>query len=279
VGQYEGLSDDGTISEGSQTAEGITCSACHKKEPPVGLFLLASLETGTPPGPKPAQRTPEFCAQCHNQTEPLVAMFGLAGYPDEIAAGNPFEEWQSNKFSQQGPEYMACIDCHGRRGTGTLHRWPREQAELIRSAYTIDLLRTQATETGWRVGISITNTGAGHMFPTGDPGHVVTLEAMLMDENNTMLANGRIVFSHIKSSADGGYIVDDNRLSPGSLAECWITIDDPGNSMAGTANLILKYVVRYSYDPAAEAALKTMGVEPESLLVDENTITLPQLTL
>jgi cytochrome c553 len=272
------MADDGTISEGSQTAEGITCSACHKKEPPVGLSLLASLENGTP-AVKPAQRTPEFCAQCHDQTEPLVAMFGLAGYPDEIAAGNPFEEWQSNKFSLPGPEYMACIDCHGRRGTGTLHRWPREQAELIRSAYTIDLLRTQATDTGWRLGISITNTGAGHMFPTGDPGHAVSLEAMLMDENNTMLANGRIVFSHIKSSADGGYIVDDNRLSPGSLAECWITIDDPGNSMAGTANLILKYVVRYSYDPAAEAALKAMGVEPESLLVDESTITLPQLTL
>ena len=275
---FDGVGNDGSIAPESQTSEGITCSACHKKEPPVGLFLIASLERGSG-GPKPPQRSPEFCAQCHNQLEPLVRMLNITSYPDEVAAGNPFEEWRSSRFSQPGQDYNACIDCHGRTGTGTLHRWPGEKTQLIRSAYTIDLLRTQGTETGRRFGISITNTGTGHMLPTGDPGHVLTLEAWVMDENNTMLGSSIIRFSHIKSLADGGFVADDNRLSPGSEAQCWITIDDPENTMAGRADLVLKYMVKYGYDPAADAALKAMGVEPQVLPVDENTLTIPPLSL
>jgi len=250
--------------------EAINCFACHTQTLHIGDQLLAegidSYEIGVEGidfyevGPQ----HPNLCANCHNPDTPLLQLLSTEltqAWSVNEALGNPYQEWLDSRFSQEGEDYKTCLDCHGQNGTGTLHRWPEDKAELVRSAYgEIEVLEIEAEdENGWRGGIRITNRGCGHMFPTGDPGRIITIELDVVDGSDIL---GEAVFSFGMIGDSDGNLVD-TRLAPGEYHDMYIDIDN----VPETAEL--KWTVSYRFDTAFQELMDMLGVESDVLIVEE----------
>lgn len=275
------LSHDGVIKPDSPEAMGISCSACHSKDTNVGLKLLEPTLPEIPPKPL-SPREPQLCYFCHNQELPLVSILNSDLKFDE-SAGNPYAEWLESQFSKEGESYKSCLDCHGSAGNGTLHRWPRNKVELIKSAYTIKVLEPQKHEDGWRIGYSFVNSGAGHSLPTGDPGYMLIIDARVQTSDGTILGESAVTISHFKKknhSKDTALPIiypDDNRLSPGSKVESWIRVKDPDGKLDGRDDLVIDYVIIYGPDFATEYAFKALRIDEKSIIIEEGKLQVPML--
>ncbi len=147
--------------------EGVTCAACH---------VRAHQRFGPPPRPRaaapdhPREQLPhkgfipttaferaEFCRVCH-QFEP--GDLALNGKLIE----NAFNEWREGPYAKEGRQ---CQQCHmpDRR-----HLWRGiHDAELVKQAVAVTLrVERRAARPGDDVEatLTVTNRGAGHMFPT-----------------------------------------------------------------------------------------------------------------
>ncbi|MBI2879011.1 MAG: redoxin family protein, partial [Candidatus Rokubacteria bacterium] len=148
-------------------AQGLVCAACHVREwqrfgPPK---RDGSLEGAAPREQLPhhgATRTPaflrsEFCKECHQFPPDGYALNGKL-------LENTYEEWRASPYAREG---VQCQDCHmpDRR-----HLWRGiHDPEMVKRAVTIDLKTSKPRycpgET-IRAVLTVTNTGAGHSFPT-----------------------------------------------------------------------------------------------------------------
>jgi cytochrome c553 len=276
----EAVSPVGSIIPDTLAADGVSCVACHSRKVTIGNDLLGSSETKVLEALAP--RTSDFCARCHNRQESVLTMLD-SGLTLSGPAGNPYTEWLASKYSHEGPDFKSCLDCHGKDGTGTSHMWPSDLVSMVRAAYEIRLLPPVRQVNGWRVGYSITNSGAGHMLPTGDPGRMLRIEASVQTPDGAVLAQSVVSFSHLKwrgTSAGPGtepIIEDDSRLPPRSEADSWITVSDPGSSLAGRSDLVLKYKVTYGLDPASSSILGVPGIDDAPTVIEDTTATVPQL--
>jgi hypothetical protein len=145
---------------------GLVCAACHVRQhqrfgPPRRPELPA-----IPPGTQlphggftvsPAYQQSAFCKPCH-QFEPDG--FGLNGKLLE----NTYEEWRQSRYAAEG---QTCQTCHmpDRR-----HLWRGiHDPEMVRAAMTVKIepnAASYAPGDQMRTAISVTNSGAGHYFPT-----------------------------------------------------------------------------------------------------------------
>jgi hypothetical protein len=147
--------------------EGLTCAACHvrgherfgpprrpgapaadlprEKLPHNGVTRTAAFERG------------EFCSGCHQFA------------PDDLALNgklleNTFNEWKEGPYAKEGRQ---CQDCHmpDRR-----HLWRGiHDPEMVKQAVAVALrIKRRAARPGEMVEatLTVTNRGAGHMFPT-----------------------------------------------------------------------------------------------------------------
>ncbi len=242
--------------------EAINCLVCHTKTVPPGDQLLAEGVDFYEVGPE----HPNLCANCHNPDTSLLQL--LSEEYSEVwsisgPVGDPYMEWLDSRYSQEDEEYRTCLDCHGQNGTGTLHQWPEDKTELIRSAYgEIEVLEAGAddpdNENTWQGGIRITNRGCGHMFPTGDPGRMITIILRVMDGSAT-LGEGTFSFG-IVGDRESGLI--DTRLAPGEYHDFYISMVN----VPATADL--KWSVLYGFDPAFQEMMTRVGIESDVLYIE-----------
>lgn len=166
---------------------GLVCAACHVRQhqrfgpprradqppPPAGTVL--------PHGGFRAQAAfqhSEFCQSCHQFP---ATGFALNGKLIE----NTYEEWRQSPYAQQG---MQCQTCHmpDRR-----HLWRGiHDPEMVRQALTIRLspeAPVAAPGAPFEVTVSLTNSGAGHYFPTYLTPKVF-VQAHLVDAQGAIIA-------------------------------------------------------------------------------------------
>ena len=143
-------------------SEGVMCAACHTRNdrtygpPRRDGSALVSAE-GMPHGGWAANGAFEdsrFCATCHQFKSDGYA---LNGKPLE----NTYEEWRASRHAREG---RACQSCHmpERR-----HLWRGiHDPDTTRGALTVQVAAFSAAEGEIKAAWLISNTGAGHYFPT-----------------------------------------------------------------------------------------------------------------
>jgi hypothetical protein len=164
---------------------GVTCLGCHDVEREMRAGgngdLVTVVHDDWGPGPGnlvqhkaralaslDTLRQPEFCGGCHQQFVP----------GNGFAAISTFGEYHASSYAASGTR---CIDCHMQKDANGVanHRFPGGNVYL---GQTIDggaalvaeqmrnlamAVQLTATRTANGVAIVVSNTGAGHAFPTG----------------------------------------------------------------------------------------------------------------
>jgi len=257
----EALLDDGTVQPDDVANDGVNCRTCHSNQTVAGHYILDPEKIRDYSDPT----QPQWCASCHNQTEALAALlnpeFATAHGMDE-PGGNPYAEWLESIYSTPGEKYMACIDCHGQNGTGTLHRWPEDKIEMVRSGFTIEDIDMGVTENACYGSITIINTGTGHYLPSGDPGRALYICVWLEDPDGNILVESEHILARYRSLEFCG---DDYRLHPGKSETFEVYTD-----AFRRRGLVTKYRISYGYSPVDEEFLRSIGIEPERLVIEEN---------
>ena len=153
--------------QGALQEEGLTCAACHVRAhqrfgPPPrpgspGLTLPRAQLPHNAFASSTAFERAEFCSSCHQFA------------PDDLALNgklieNTFAEWKEGPYAAEGRQ---CQDCHmpDRR-----HLWRGiHDPEMVKQAVAVTLrVDRRASRPGEMVEamVTVTNKGAGHMFPT-----------------------------------------------------------------------------------------------------------------
>lgn len=158
---------------------GVNCAACHVRGagvagPPMQgpSAINAAGETGHVSVQKNIFKESAFCAACHQ----LENGYELNGKP----LVNTFNEWKESEYSKKG---ITCQGCHMPTGKH-LFRGIHD-TETVKSAVRFDM---ESSVNGNTVvaRLRITNTGAGHLFPTyATP--LVAVRAFLTDTNGKEL--------------------------------------------------------------------------------------------
>ncbi len=211
----------------SLQGKGLVCAACHVRGwerfgPPK---RDGSLESSVPWDELPhdgATRTPaflrsEFCQGCHQFPEDGFAL-------NRKLVQNTYEEWKASPYPREG---VQCQDCHmpGRR-----HLWRGiHDAETVRQSVTVDLSTAREGDR-LRAALTLTNSGAGHYFPT----YLVPKVFLRMD---LLDAKGRQVKGSLREAVIGREAtldlsreIYDTRLAPKAsftMTRSW-KVDRPG---------------------------------------------------
>jgi len=247
------------------TDPGITCVTCHSNRSRAGLYSLDEDREIA----YPDTRSPYICESCHNPDIALIALLDpeiASEYSITDPSGNPWTEWNESVYSEPGENYKTCLDCHGQDGTGTLHRWPENKPDLVTAAYTVEIIPVDYAGSVLTAGLRITNSGAGHMFPTGDPGRLVVFGIQIHDTSDP----DEIIYEqrfNIGIDIDEEGNIVDSRIPPMGSVELMINL--PSDITVQPDSLGVSYVVYYMYDPVFAGYLEGYGIEPEVFLVVE----------
>jgi len=178
---------------------GVTCDVCHSivattGSSNAGYVLDATGETraGVPSPPEPSVarhaaflagqraliRSAEFCAPCHEATNPGTGQPVMTTY----------SEWQRSRFNTG--DRATARTCQGCHFAGGRHGGLRP--EDLKAAASVEILPLVETAPGneTELRVRVTNTGAGHDLPTGAAElRKVWLTVAVTD------AAGRLIFS------------------------------------------------------------------------------------
>jgi mono/diheme cytochrome c family protein len=146
----------------SLRSEGLTCAACHvrnwQRHGPPKNDDLEVVTTGPHGGfvPKSEYQDSKFCYRCHDFRP------GKRSLNDKLIQ-ETYEEWRRTKYAEQG---IHCQDCHmpeGRHLFKGIH-----DADMVNKAFTaeVDLQSNEEAPDSIKANFTLTNTGAGHRFPT-----------------------------------------------------------------------------------------------------------------
>lgn len=177
--------------DGEFQKEGITCAACHLRD---GVILGPYKDSSAPHPTKydPRFRTTEICYSCHQ----------VPGGPFQFYNGAPcatYLEFEENPYARKG--YL-CQTCHmpsvlrpGAVGTspraGGRHLWMGgHYDEMLKKAVEVklepDKERYGPGDTA-RFTLTLTNKGAGHKIPTGDPDRHYTVRFSIVNSDGKIL--------------------------------------------------------------------------------------------
>jgi hypothetical protein len=171
--------------------EGITCASCHVRD---GV-IEGPFEDARAPHPtrySPRFRSTDICYTCHQ----------VPSGPFQFYNGGPcstFPEFEAGPYYKRG---MICQDCHmpsiersvavgGPVRMGRQHLWRGGHfPEMIKHAVTAELIPEQHSLQPGDVAhftLRLTNSGAGHKIPTGDPDRYFTISFEMLDANGEIL--------------------------------------------------------------------------------------------
>ena len=164
--------------------EGVTCVVCHLRDDQI--VGPRPIQKGQAPHPVVAHeemRGPEACSFCHQLSLP-----GNEEHPYIDTLG----EWADSPHAEAG---IVCQDCHMPKESGVIagsryaafagHRLTEDRRpEALARALSLDLtLASPSLQRGetLHAEASLTNIGAGHEVPSGDPGHRLELRLGVVD--------------------------------------------------------------------------------------------------
>jgi hypothetical protein len=173
--------------------EGITCAVCHVRD---GV-IMGPFDDSVAPHPTkydPRYRTTDICYSCHAVPSDRLQFYN----------GGPcatFLEYEAGPYKAKG---YICQDCHmpevervmaegGPVRKGRRHLWRGgHDPEQLKRAFTAVLAADQSRLSGgqrttWT--LTMTNSGAGHMLPTGDPDRYFLTEIEVRDRTGRVLAS------------------------------------------------------------------------------------------
>ncbi len=139
--------------------QGLVCAACHlRSHTRYGPVASASADTETEVHggfiEHQAFEDSRFCANCHQFPETGSRINGKLHE-------DTYNQWRASKFAQQG---IQCQTCHMPQRQ---HLWKGIHDEnMTRSALNVQLDVWQAVPGKLDVQAEVTNSGAGHHFPT-----------------------------------------------------------------------------------------------------------------
>ncbi|MFG0318221.1 MAG: multiheme c-type cytochrome [Planctomycetota bacterium JB042] len=153
-----------TLPRVTRPDEGVDCLACHLDVNGRVVGLNAS-DLGCAPVADAEHMGVNLCGTCHNQHETT-------------------DQWRASRYAKEG---ITCNDCHMPKvtradgSTGRRHVYEGcHDEEMLRSAATFE-----ATREGDELVLAVTNTGAGHNFPTEERHRAVDILVRFVDEAGT----------------------------------------------------------------------------------------------
>ena len=190
---------------------GVACAACHVRiwrvHGPSKIETPEEVNDTTKSGPHAGvERTPffsraEFCMGCHQHTFPG---------PNGKSIQNTYNEWKDSLWGEEG---VTCQNCHM---PGRAHLWRGiHDKDMTQSAVQIDVtLGAEARGEIVTAEIKLTNSGAGHYFPTYITPSVEVI-SKLEDKNGRIIPGSRqINVIERKLSSDFSREIHDTRIPP-----------------------------------------------------------------
>jgi hypothetical protein len=249
--------------------EGVTCDFCHTisgkenlgKDISVGAYVYPHQGTTAvkygrnPDADSSFHRTEvsgflisaELCAVCHKFQHPVMG----------AEVQNTYREWLRSPQSRQG---VRCQDCHMSAYAGTTASGGKERKEIHAHVFAgghTEMVKKAATVTvsgtvdnrkeGLQLTVKgkVTNSGAGHLIPTGIPGiREMWLEVEVLDPSDRVLEKKNFTYGQRLATKEGtaalpweAYrILEDTRIEPQKSKEYSLQIPLPPQ-VAGNLNV------------------------------------------
>ncbi|MCU7835048.1 MAG: cytochrome c family protein [gamma proteobacterium symbiont of Taylorina sp.] len=193
--------------------EGVTCASCHVKD---GV-IYGSYKKKDMNAPHPVAYADEFfskslCQRCHEVPSKSFALMN---------EGICSTGMESNRGVWAARGYI-CQDCHMPvvnrplmsgfpSREGKKHLWPGGYSNRqLQNVFTF-----KAKKELDHLAITITNSGAGHKAPTGDPDRFIVLDFIWLDKMAQETVLESIEFKRTIIWQPVMFVWSDNRLSPG----------------------------------------------------------------
>lgn len=198
--------------------EGVTCAVCHVRD---GI-ILGPFDDAVAPHPTrydPRYRSTDICYTCHAVPSDRFQFYN----------GGPcatFLEFEAGPYKAKG---YICQNCHmpevervmadgGPVRKGRRHLWRGgHDPAMLQRALDVSLgadraVLTAGETTTWT--LTLTNAGAGHMLPTGDPDRYLLAEFEVRDARGRVLAARRSTIRRWILWWPVIYEYDDTRIPP-----------------------------------------------------------------
>lgn len=193
--------------------EGVTCAACHVKDGIIyGPYRKKDMNAPHPVAYADKFTSKSLCQQCHEVPSKSFSMMneGICSTGMESNTGL----WAARGF--------ICQDCHMPivkrplmttypAREGRMHTWP--------GAYSEQQLQKVFSFKAWKkedkLHVTITNSGAGHKAPTGDPDRFITLDLIWKEPSGNEVILKTIEFKRQIIWQPVMFVWSDNRLGPG----------------------------------------------------------------
>ena len=188
---YKPIKADNPHYDADYQQEGITCAACHVRDGVIeGPF--ENIQAPHPTRYSPRFRSTAICYTCHQ----------VPSGPFQFYNGGPcstFPEFEAGPYFKEG---KICQDCHmpgierslvsgGPLRQGRRHLWRGGHfPEMLRRAASVRLKADRPVlQPGQDVmfTLTLTNAGAGHKIPTGDPDRYFTVSFEVVDAAGTVI--------------------------------------------------------------------------------------------
>lgn len=255
--------------------EAVTCDFCHRIADVNidGAAAVVTLTSGDdkygplePTGKSKAHSTVQsdlftdskLCAACHQWTN-----------KQGVAIFDTYREWLNGPFAEKG---IHCQSCHmplvegslvagkGKQSGGKINSHNLSGGHSIvqvASAAKVSIASVERVPGGIHAVVKVTNTGSGHMIPTGIPSRSLVLEAQLLDSSGKVVETSKHEFrkvvvdenhNELTTDADiilkGAAISKDNRIPPGE------TVEVPFHFAASSKQkYLVKATLSYRYKP------------------------------
>lgn len=242
-------SEPGPAFDATLAIEGVTCAACHIREGAVVTGDPAAATRDATHGLvySDALSRSEGCAACHQLTwpgasEPLYDTYG---------------EWKRSGFADLS---ISCLDCHlygGADGAvGADHGLALDPARAVTVRLDVPSLRLVRGAAPIGGEVSITNTGAGHDFPTGSPFRAVLVRVSLEPPGGEPGAELLSAELARRITPEAPFRTEsDTRLAPGEGRSYPVSLSVPFDAPPGAWTLRVVLVRAVWGEPAEGAPL------------------------
>lgn len=196
-------------------SEGVNCAVCHVRD---GKVLVADPPDARTLDAHPAIWAPDlrsaaFCAGCHQLAMPDVDAFP-AVHDTRVALQDTYAEWRASSAWDRGE---TCQTCH----------MPEGDHGFVRGAHDVDALRAAVSTSvralvapegtdprvpGFGAEFTLSASGVGHRFPTGDPFRRLVLEVCSDPACADVLASAEATRGFVGDGA--GWRVGEDRSIP-----------------------------------------------------------------
>lgn len=209
--------------------EGVTCAACHVKD---GI-IYGPFHENTMDAPHPVAYDKEFtskslCEQCHEVPSKSFSLMNEGICSTGVESGSGI--WSARGY--------ICQDCHMPAVArplmpgypvreGKKHLWPGAYSNSqLQQVFSFKAEKQQD-----KINIKITNTGAGHKAPTGDPDRFIILDFIWIDKTGQETVLESIEFKRRIIWQPIMFVWSDNRLSPGQSMTLSLTAPNAPGSL------------------------------------------------